>query len=571
MTIGLPALDTLHAKRSRLACLLHAKLAEPKYCPLSFAQQRLWFLHQMSPDSQAYNVSFAARLIGNLDVEAVRRSLDEIVGRHEILRTTFQTMNHQARQVIAPTGTCGFFTEDIGGIPEAQREETAAAWVAAEAQRPFDLSQGPLMRTGILRLNPRDHVLTVTMHHIVSDGWAVEIMRREFATLYEAYQAGRCSPLRPLPIQYADYAVWEYEWLQGGVLKEQLDYWRNQLAGVPVLEIPADYTRPVTARYRLGRIGVSLSQDLTRELRALSRRGGATLFMTLLAGLQLLLKKYAGQADIAVGTVSANRNRAETEELIGCFVNTLVLRTNLDGNPSFRELIARVRTVTLDAYSHHDWPLQRLVQELHPEQASGRTPLFQVMLALHNTQEQHLELPGLVLTQMPAEIVEAKFELALSLTVSDDGLTGELEYAANIIGAETMKRLVSHYKRLLHNVAASPDTPVSEFALIGEPEREQVVEGWNRTEVEYKNPHATVQSWFEAQVEQTPQEVGLADEGQELSYEELNGRANQLPHYLRRQGEGPEGRVGVCVERSLEMVMGLLPVLKASGAYLPLD
>ena len=437
-----PTVEGLQAKRNKLAVLLKAKLSQPKVCPLSFAQQQLWFIHEMAPDSSAYNLPYAVRLMGQLDVDAVRRSINEIVRRHEILRTTFHSGHDKVHQVIAASGKANMQFVDLTTLTKDKQEEAARQLIEKAAIRSYNLSSECLMRVFLLKFAGNDHMLLVTMHHIVGDGWSVSIMMQEFCALYDAYRLGQSSPLKDLPIQYADYTMWQREWLTERVLQQHLEYWRNQLAGASVLEIPTDYPRSSSSRHRAGRIQVSLPLELTERINELCRREGATLFMTMLAGFQLLLNKYTEQTDIAVGSVIANRNRSEVEGLIGFFVNTLVLRTNASGNPTFRELLARVREMTLGAYAHQDLPFEKLVEHLQPERSVAHVPLFQAMFVVQNGPQRDLELQDIRAQHIQTEVGEAKFELTLSLHQSADEVKGELEYAADLFEAATMQRLV---------------------------------------------------------------------------------------------------------------------------------
>jgi len=537
--------------------------------PLSFAQQRLWFLDQLEPDSPAYNLPAAIRLQGNLDSAALERSFNETVSRHESLRTTFLVVEGEPVQFIAPHSELKLAYVDLSATEEREREARLRA--TAEAQGPFDLSRGPLIRATLLRLSELEHVLLFTMHHIVSDGWSLGILRREVAALYEAYAQGRPAALPELSIQYADFAVWQREWLQGAVLEEQLSYWRGQLGGgSPVLELPLDRARPAVQSLRGARQSLLLSETLTRALEALSRREGVTLFMTLLAGFQTLLYRYSGQEDIAVGTPIANRNRAETEELIGFFVNTLVLRCDLSGNPSVRELLQRVREVALGGYAHQDVPFEKLVEELQPERNLSHSPLFQVMFGLQNAAAGALELEGLSLSPLEIESGVTKFDLVLNLQETEQGLQGSLEYSTDLFDVGSVEQLLSHYQKLLAGMVADPEARLLDLPLLTAAEREQLLVEWNETGTAFPG-EATLPELFEEQAAARPAAAALSYEAEQLSYGELNERANQVAHYLRRQGVGAEVVVGILMARSLALVSAVLGVLKAGGAYLPLD
>ena len=545
---------------------------------VSYAQQRMWFLNQLSPESGAYNMPFGLRLSGELDEEALKRSLREIVRRHEGLRSSFAEKGGEVvAKIGAPGGRMGegpgWKVEDLRGLGVEEREVELERLAREEAGRPFDLSRGSLLRVKLVQLEEQEHVLLVTMHHIVGDGWSSGIMVREFGRLYEAYVKGEESPLAELAIQYADYAVWQREWLQGEVLEGQLGYWRKQLRQLAPLDLPTDHARPAVMSQRGGAVACEVPVELTKKLKELGQRQGVTLFMCLLSAFQVVLSKYAGQEDVAVGTPVANRNRVEVEELIGLFVNTLVVRTELGGDPSLEEVLKRVRQVTLDAYQHQDVPFEKLVEELQPERDLGRTPLFQVMLALQNTEREELQLPGLKVRELRRETEVAKFDLLLALGErgegEGEGLSGELSYARELYEEGTAKRLLEHWRVVLEGMVEWPERRIGEVSLLTEEEREQVLVEWNRTEVEI--PQQCVHELFEEQAEQTPEAVAVVYEGQRFTYGELNGRANQLGHYLRTLGVGPEVRVGICVERGVEMVIGLLGILKAGGAFVPLD
>jgi len=534
---------------------------------LSFAQQRLWFLDQLEPGSTAYNMPTGLRLPGKLNVEALERSISEVVRRHDVLRTTFVTSNGEPVQVIAPAQQVRLSILDLSEMDQEERQLEAERYATEEAHRPFDLRQGPLWRVHLLRLGAEEHVLLFTIHHIVSDGWSMNILTREVSALYEAYAAGQESPLEELPIQYADYAVWQREWLKGELLEQQLGYWRAQLAGAPaVLELPADRVRPAQQSHRGGLLPLQLSTELTGELKQLSQREGVTLFMTLLAGWQLLLARYSRQSDVVVGSPVANRTWSEVEALIGFFVNTLVLRTEVTAKLNVRELLQRVREVCLGAYAHQEVPFEMLVEQLQPERNMSHTPLFQVMFTL-NLIETGVSAAREISGDSAAP---AKFDLTLALTESEQGLMGTLEYNRDLYERTSMQRLVGHYERLLHGLTANVEQPVWQVPWLSAVEEQQLLVKWNETAQEYPRG-ACVARLFERQVERTPASLALVWGGQQLSYGELNRKANQLAHYLRSMGVGPETLVAIVLERSLDLVVSMLAVLKAGGAYVPLD
>jgi len=470
--------------------------------PLSFAQQRLWFLDQLEPNSPAYNVPAAIRLEGQLDLAALEQSLNEIVKRHESLRTTFEIVNGEPVQSIASHAELKIDYVDLS--QDSDREAKAKQLATDEARRPFDLSHGPLLRVAVLRLSDTEHVLLFTMHHIVSDGWSLTVLTNELASLYDAHRGGKVAVLPDLPVQYADFSLWQRNWLQGSVLEDQLAYWREQLQTVPpVLELPADHPRPTVRSLSAARKPFSLGEKVTNDLRALSRREGVTLFMTLLAGFQVLLSRYSGQHDIAVGTPIANRNRGETENLIGFFVNTLVLRADLSGNPSVTELLQQMREVALGAYTHQDVPFEKLVEELQPERSLNNTPLFQVVFSLQNTAVQPLELEGLNVTLLESETGVSKFDLVFSLRETSNGLEGSLEYSTDLFEGETVEQMLSHYRNVLSEIAADPDVHIEDVSLLSDEERARIITEWNQTATPFPH-HATIQQLFESQAQETP-------------------------------------------------------------------
>jgi amino acid adenylation domain-containing protein len=539
--------------------------------PLSFAQERLWFIDRLEPGSATYNIPAALRLTGALDVVALERALGEIVRRHEALRTVFSEVDGLPVQVISPFGGFALPVEDLSGLGEADREAAAGRRTSEEARRGFDLSAGPLFRASLLRLGAEDHVLLITMHHIVSDGWSGGVLFREMWALYEAYRAGRESPLPELPVQYADYAVWQREQLAGEALERHLSYWRERLAGAPeLLELPTDHPRPAVQTFRGATVPVELSPELLERLQALGRSEGATLYMTVLAAFQVLLSKYSGSDDIVVGSPIAGRTRKEIKELIGLFVNTLVLRTDLSGDPSFREVLRRAREATLGAYEHQEMPFEKLVAELKPERSLSHSPLFQVVFTLESAGGGEGTLAGLEVSGAGAELASAKFDLSLMLKATAQGVRGGLNYSTDLFERGTVERMLGHLGRVLEQVAADPDVRLSRLELLGGVERALVLEAWNRTERPYP-PGVCMHELFEAQVERTPGAVAVSFQGERVTYAELNARANRLAHHLRALGVGPEVRVAVCINRGVDTLVALLAVLKAGGGYVPLD
>ncbi|HEX8694770.1 MAG TPA: non-ribosomal peptide synthase/polyketide synthase, partial [Longimicrobium sp.] len=541
--------------------------------PLSFAQQRLWFIDRLEPGSAAYNLPVALRLRGELDAGALERALTEVARRHEVLRTTFSMgADGQAVQVVHAPAPVRLPVVDLSGLDGVERERWAERLSTEEASRPFDLARGPVMRCALLRLGAADSVVLFTLHHIASDGWSMEILQREVTALYGAYARGEDPRLPELPVQYADYAVWQRRWLEGEVLERQVAYWRDRLRGAPaVLELPLDRPRPAVADGRGASHGFALPAELSRALRELSRREGATLYMTLLAAWQALLARCGAGDDVVVGTPVAGRTRLETEGLIGFFVNTLVIRTGLEGDPTFRDLVGRVRERVLEAQAHQDVPFERLVDELDVERSMAHAPLFQVLFTFRQAApgDGELRLGGAEIERAAADSGTVQFDLTLGMGGSGDRLAGAISYRAGLFDAATIERMAGHLVRLLERAAADPGARLSELELMDQAER-GVLEGWNATERDL-GADVCLHRLVEAQAARTPDAVAVVFEGEALSYRELDRRANQLAHHLRRHGVGPEVRVGICAERSPELVVALLGVLKAGGAYVPVD
>jgi amino acid adenylation domain-containing protein len=558
--------------------------AEVFVFPASFAQQRLWFLDQLFPGNPFYNVSAALRLTGSLNLAALEQTFNEIVRRHEALRTTFRMLEGELVQVIAPVETYPSGTAspnrrnvstllaiiDLRFLSAAEKEAETRRLATEERSRPFDLSSEPLLRVMLLQLDSSEHVLLLNLHHIICDGWSIGVLIRELGTLYTAFSNNQPSPLPELPIQYADFADWQREWLQGEVLETQLAYWKQQLDNLPLLNLPTDRPRKATPTYRGATQFLELPKNLSEKLEALSQRQGVTLFMTLLAAFQTLLYRYTQQSDIVVGSAIANRNRYEIEGLIGFFVNSLVLRTNLSGNPTFLELLARVREVALGAYAHQDLPFEKLVEELHPERNLSHHPLFQVAFSLQNTPIEALELPGLTLSQRDFDTPSAKFDLEFHMWQSLDGLRGQVIYSTDLFDDTTITRMLGHFQTLLESIVANPEQHLCELPLLTESDRHQLLVEWNDTQTKYLKD-SCIHRLFEEQVEQTPDAIAIVFEDEQLTYRELNIRANKLAHHLQQLGVVPDVLVGICLERSMEMIVGLLGILKAGGAYLPLD
>ncbi|HEX6745683.1 MAG TPA: amino acid adenylation domain-containing protein [Longimicrobium sp.] len=539
---------------------------------LSFAQQRLWFLEQLGELGSTYHIPLQLRLRGALDRAALARALERIVARHESLRTVFVPVDGEPEQRILPVEASGFglVEHDLRGEPHAEAE--VERLVAREADAPFDLERGPLVRARLVRLADDDHLLLVTMHHVVSDAWSMGVFTRELSTLYAAFSQGHPDPLPALPVQYADYAAWQRRWVEGEVLDAQAAYWTRTLAGAPeLLELPTDHARPARQDHAGAALRVELGRELTAGLTALGHRHGTTLYMTVLAGWAAVLARLSGQDDVVVGTPSANRARPEVEDLIGFFVNTLALRVDLSARPGVAELLAQVKTRALEGQRNQDIPFEQVVERLRPARSLAYSPLFQVMFAWHNAPGGALELPGLQLSPADAGArATAKFDLLLSLGEAGGQLVGAVEYATSLFERSTVERWVGYLRAVLEGMAADDGRSVDRIPILPEAERALVLREFNDTRREYPRD-VCVHELFEAQVARTPGAVAVGFEGERVTYAELNARANRLAHHLRALGAGPDVRVGICMERSVEMVVGLLGILKAGGAYVPLD
>jgi amino acid adenylation domain-containing protein len=539
--------------------------------PLSYAQQRLWFLAQMKTASEVYHIPFGMRLAGKLDRRALGLALDRLMQRHEALRTTFVLVDGEPVQRIASAKGSHFLLHDHDLRQQQDSEAALRQLYEEEAHESFDLEAGPLIRGRLIRQQEDQYALLITMHHIVSDGWSIAVMLNELSELYRAFIRGKADPLPELAVQYPDYAVWQRHWMQGEVLKQQAEYWKTTLAGAPaLLELPADHVRPADQEYAGALHAVMLDEELVTGLKELSKRHGATLYMTLLAGWAALLGRLSGQQDILIGTPVANRRQEELEALIGFFVNTLVLRTDLSGRPRVGELLERVKNQSLGAQQHQDIPFEQVVEIVQPERSLAHSPLFQVMFAWQNAPRGALDLVGL--KTMGLEMAThrvARFDLTVSLWEMDERIAGGVEYATALYEKATIDRYMGYWRRMLEGMVAGSGQIVDCLELLLQSERSQLLYEWNRTEAAY--PQKCIHELFEVQVRRSAEAIAVEFQAQKLTYGELNQRANQLGHYLRRMGVGPEVRVGLCMERSLEMVVGLLGILKAGGAYVALD
>ncbi|HZN53849.1 MAG TPA: amino acid adenylation domain-containing protein, partial [Candidatus Polarisedimenticolaceae bacterium] len=539
--------------------------------PLSFAQERLWFLDQLEPGSASYNVPMAVRLEGEVEAEALERAFGEVMRRHEALRTRFAVVEGKPTQVIEEAGPFHLEIEDVRGMGEEERAEAVERRVREEGSRPFDLARGPLMRARLIRLSERDQVLVVVLHHIVADGWSLGVLVGEVTALYGAYVRGEPSPLPDLPVQYADFAAWQRWWLEGTTLASQLEYWKDRLEGAPaLLELPSDRPRPAVRSLRGARRSFELPEPLASSLEELARREGATPFMVLLAAFDVLLHRYTGRTDVVVGTPIAGRHRAEIEGLIGFFVNTLVLRTDLSGDPSFREVVRRVRETALEAYAHQDIPFEKLVEELQPHRNLSTTPIFQVLFDVQNAPMPELELPGLALQPHEVPVDTAQFDLSMSLTRTAEGFSGTLDFDTDLFEAATIERMTAHFRSLLEGAFADPECRASQLSLLSEPEHRLLLAEWNDPR---PSAHGTtcLHELFEDQVARTPEAIAVSLGEVTLTYRELDRRSTALARRLRAAGVGLESKVALFLDRSIEMLVAILGTLKAGGAYVPLD
>ena len=541
--------------------------------PLSFAQQRMWFIDRLIPDSTAYNMPISLRATGRPDVALIERCLTEIVTRHEVLRTSFRMLYSEPVQVVAPPGPVSMPVVDLSELSAADRESVALRQSRSFAHRRFDLARGKVFRVAMLRLAEDDHVVLMIKHHICSDGWSIGVLVRELTALYEAFSTGKPSPLPSLPVQYVDYAVWQRQWLRGEVLVHHLDYWRRQLAGAPpLLDLPTDRPRRAVKKLRGGRRSLELPAEVTSAMNEMGRHHRATAYMMLLAAFQALLSRYSGQRDIVLGTPLAGRTHVEIEGLIGLFVNTLVLRTDLSSRPDFLGLVRQARELTLEAQSHQVLPFEKLVEELQPQRSLSHTPLFQVMFIVQNLPEsgEDLKLPGLTLRPYePLDIPGGGFDLTFLMFEGGDKLRGSLDYNPDLFDATTIERLIKHFEVLLHGALADPERPFDTIPLLSASEQSQLVTGWNDTAAPV--PPSTFHELFAARAARRPKAPALLSRDETLDYGQVDRRANRLAHRLRRLGTGPETLVAICLERSPEMAVAVLAVLKAGGAYLPLD
>ncbi len=560
-------LDEEELQEAPAGFVSHGELDE---APLSFAQQRLWFLNQMEPDSAAFNIAGPCRLKGRLNLEALQRAIAEIVRRHQVLRARFFVKSGDVTQRFASPAPIEMPLVDLSGCPPERRLAKAQEECRIRSQEPFDLEAGPLFRFFVYRLDEQDHLLLLVMHHIVADGWSIGVLTSELAAFYEAFSEDLPPQLPKLKAHYADYAIWQRNALTSAAIDRQLEYWRKQLAGpIPVIELPIDRPRPPLQTFRGSSEPLAIGQGLPERLRELTRKENATLFMILLAAFDILLWRYTGQEDMLVGTPVAGRNRPETEPLIGLFLNNLVLRADMTGNPSFREFLCRVRQTCLDSFDHQDVPFERLVELVQTQRDLSRSPLFQVMFILQ-VPSKPLAIPGLSLAPATVPLEQTKYELTFFLWEHKDRIEGSIEYNTDLFEAETIRRMGAHYVTLLESIAENVEERISALPLIRELERERITRQWNQTE-RLIPVDERLDRLFVAQVQTSPDKVAVCFEGQSMTYQDLDAASNCLAHYLSKRGIGPESLVAVCMERSLHILTVLLGVAKAGAAYLPLD
>jgi amino acid adenylation domain-containing protein len=539
--------------------------------PLSFAQERLWFLEQLEPGTAVYNICRASRLIGQLNLSALEASLNEIVRRHEVLRSAIRVTDGRPVQIVHAPFKLKISFADLQPMADREREQEISIRIRDAAHTPFDFSDGRFLRAALLRVCDDEHVLVLTTHHFMSDAWSMGILTHELWSLYESQAKREPARLPNLSVQYSNYAVWQREWLQGEVLEQQLSYWREQLKDSrPTLDVPTDRPRPGRQSFRGATVAIAIPDTLTTAINRLSRRERVTPYMMLLASFNVLLYRYTRQEDIIVGSPIANRQYGEIDTLIGYFVNTFVLRTHISGSLTFKDLLRHVRDVCLGAYAHQDLPFEKLVTELNPERSLGHNPLFQVMFVLQNAPTRSGNASNIKIDPIAVDTRTAKFDLTLALREREGRLIGFFEYSTDLFDRSTIERMAGHFQTLLQGIVANPDEHVSNIPILTEPERKQLVVQWNDTLTEYPR-NKCIQELFEEQVKRTPDAFAVTFESTHLTYRTLNERANQLAHYMIRLGIRPETLVGICVERSLAMMVGLLGILKAGGAYVPLD
>jgi amino acid adenylation domain-containing protein len=538
--------------------------------PTSITQRRFWVLDQLEPGNPAYNIAVRFRLMGPLDAHILERAFNEMIRRHEVLRTSFTSKNEESVQIIAPKLNIQVPVTDLRNIPQPQRNEEAERLTVMDAEKRFDLAVLPLIRVNLLRMEDENHILLITIHHIVSDGWSIGIITNELGALYEAFAQGREAALPELPIQYADFTLWQKEWLEKNPLNQELAYWKEKLGDLPETEVLTDFPRPPVQTHNGEIISILLPKTLTDSLRDLSAQQGATLFMTMLAAFKVLLHRYVGQEDIIVGSPIAGRNKVELEPLIGVFINTLALRTRLSGNPTFEELLGRVNQTVLESVAHQELPFEQLVDVLRPRRDPSRNPIFQVNFAYQRDFIKPLHFAGVTLTAIPSKSPGAIFDLNFFMVERAEGWRISCEYNTRLFEKPTASRMLTHFRNLLESIVADPRQRLSDLKMLSPSELDQLLRDWNQTGTDYPRERC-LHDLFEEQVRRTPDRIAVIFENQQLTYQQLNQRANQLAHQLREHDVGPETLVAICAERSVEMLAGILAILKAGGAYVPLD
>ncbi|MEL7038648.1 MAG: amino acid adenylation domain-containing protein [Cyanobacteria bacterium J06592_8] len=575
----------LKSKKHQSSSLKIRKREKDDDLPLSYAQQRLWFIHQLEPETSAYNIPIAWQISGNLNIAILEQSFNEIIRRHESLRTTFPSLSSsKPQQLILSEFRLNIPIIDLRLLSESSRDSEADRLAKQEAKKPFNINKDKLVRITLLQLGETKFILLLTWHHLIADGWSRGVLLKEFSAIYKAFSQHQPSPLPELQIQYADFAIWQQQWLSGEELKSQLSYWKQQLTNLPTLNLPIDYPRPVHQTFRGKTDSLTISKEITEALKQLSRQQGVTLFMTLLAAFKILLHRYSRQNDIVIGSPIANRNRPEIESLIGFFVNTLVLRTDLSQNPSFQEVLNRVREVTSGAYQHQDLPFSKLVEELQPERHLSHNPLFQVMFQfqneayqLQNSSNLALQIPHLQINQFWVDPESTKFDLTWHLIERESEILVVVEYSTDLFKLETITRVLGHFQMLLSEIITNPQVKLSNLSILTPGEQHQLLNEWNQTQTD-NFVNCCVHHQFEHQVEREPDAVAITFNSDQsfknqtiITYKELNSRANKLAHYIQKRGVYPENLVGICIPRSPELLVAILAVLKAGGAYLPLD
>nr|NCS24949.1 AMP-binding protein [Microcystis aeruginosa BS13-02] len=539
--------------------------------PLSFSQERLWFLYQLEANGYTYNMAFRFQIEGNLDIDIFKKALETIMQRHELLRTCFQEVDEIPRQIIKPKIQLNFPLVDLQSLSSREQTQELERLTEQEIYTPFDLTQAPLMRTFLVKLKADSYLLFLSLHHSIFDGWSMKVLLQELSRLYEAFLQKQSNPLPDLPIQYGDFAVWQRQQLQGDKLTQEVNYWQQQLTGIPpLLEIPTDHPRPLIQTFKGNNCTFKLSPELSQHLKNISQTSTATLNMTLLTAFNVLLYRYSRQEDIVIGIPSGNRHFPEIEPLIGCFVNTLPIRTQFKENLSFQALLNQVKQVFLEAYEHQDLPLEKVVEVVNPERNISYSPLFQVMFSWEDMLHiNHFSMADLKLTPVTMNALIAQFDLTLAMQETAEGLVGSFDYNCALFNQDTIERMITHFQTLLEGIAVNPEQSIELLPILPLSEQKLLAQ-WNQTNI-YENPKVCIHELFEHQVLKSPNAIAIEWDGEKVTYQDLNHRANQLAHYLQSLGVDSEVLVGIYLERSLLVIVGLLAVLKAGGAYIPLD